>query len=74
MSVEVTEVALVLVEVEVVEWVVSVVGLLLVVFSVELSVELSVVVVPLVVGVTVVGLLEQSSEILCRKLITLNQL
>ena len=51
----------------------SVVGLLVVVFSVELLVELSVVVVPLV-GVAVVGVLEQSSEISCRKIITLNQL
>ena len=67
MLVEVTEVAVVLVEGEVLEWIVSVVGSLLEVVSVELSVELSVVVVSLVVGVAVVELLEQSPEILMQK-------
>ena len=70
------EVDVVLVEVEVLDWVVSVIGSVLEVVSVELSVVVSgdgsVVVVPLVVGVTVV-VLEQSPEILCKKLITLNQ-
>ena len=72
------EVDVVLVEVEVLDWVVSVVGSLLEVLSVKLSVVVvsgdgSVVVVPLVVGVAVVGILEQSSEILYKKLITQNQ-
>ena len=60
------EVDEVLVEVEELDWVVSVVGSLLVVFSVVVVVsgDGSVVVVPLVVGVAVVGLLEQSPEIM----------
>ena len=66
MSVEVTDVTVVQVEGEVVEWIVSVLGLLLVVFSVELSVELPVIVM-LLVGVVVVGLLEQSPEILMQE-------
>ena len=64
------EVDEVLVEVKVLEWIVSVVGSLFVVLSVVVSVEVSVVVsgdgpvvaVPLVVGVAVVGLLAHLSD------------